>query len=430
MVWCRRPRISAVFLAVFALLAGGCGSGVKSGPTPLPVLAGPAVEVPNSSAPIATRNELRQHSAWTILVYMDADNDLEGSAIANLNQMEMIGSTHDVHILVQIDRAPGYDSSNGDWTDVRRFLVTRDANPTLIRSLRLDDPPLGELDMGDWRTLKDFVEWGMNESPSDNYCLVIWDHGTGWQLKTLAVPRHRYIASDETNAGAMNVTDIPKALAGKGLSVLAFDACLMQQIEIAYELEECARYMVGSPSVEPSPGYDYYSWISKLTANTSPKQLCEILVSDYVAAYPLPHKGIAQSALDLSKIGELARAVDGFAVVLIDGTNYSSGLRSVRESTLNYSTADGSPDRGYLDLLDYASRCASIVGTDARPAYAGLSAAAGAAVVAEAHGPDMTGACGVGIYIPRPQAYSAGYASLRFAADTRWDEWLAVLSGR
>ena len=402
----------------------GCGAGVKSSFTPLPIVSTPGINPPNSSPAITTREQGRQHAAWTILVYLDADNDLESSGMVNLNQMEMIGSTQDVHILVQIDRVPGHDSSNGDWTDTRRYLVVRDSNTSKIGSLRLDDPPLGELNMADWRTLKDFVEWGKRESPSDNFCLVIWDHGTGWQFRIASLPEHRYIASDETSYSAMNVTDIPKALGGAQVSVLAFDACLMQQIEVAYEIKDCAGYMVGSPSAEPSPGYNYYSWISRATATTSPLQLCGILCDEYVAAYPPPRRGIVQSAVDLSKITELAGAADEFAALLTQSTAYWGGLQSARNSALNYSTADGSPNRSYLDLVDYASLCASTIGSSAQPAYARLSSAVSAAIVAEAHNPDTPNARGLGIYIPSPGSYNSTYASLQFAADTAWDDWL------
>ncbi|MCX8052923.1 MAG: clostripain-related cysteine peptidase, partial [Armatimonadetes bacterium] len=243
---------------------------MRSGPgrKPLPLVTDSDLNPPNSSPAITTRDECRQQCSWTILVYLDADNDLEDDAILNMNQMEMIGSTRDVHILVQIDRTPGHDSSNDDWTDTRRYLVTRDPNNKKISFLRLDDPPLGELDMGEWQTIRDFVEWGMSESPSDYYCLVIWDHGTGWQFRINALTQHRYIATDATSCSAMDVTDIPKALgklSERRLNVLAFDACLMQQIEVAYELRNCADYMVGSPTVEPSPGYNYYAWIKCIT---------------------------------------------------------------------------------------------------------------------------------------------------------------------
>jgi hypothetical protein len=108
----------------------------------------------------------------------------------------------------------------------------------------------------------------------------------------------------------------------------------------------------------------------------------------------------------------------------MQSTAYSTALQAARNSTLNYSTADGSPNRGYLDLARYASLCASAIGEPAQPAYAELSDAVSAAVIAEAHNSDMANARGIGIYIPSPGAYNSTYASLQFAADTAWDEWL------
>lgn len=65
---------------------------------------------------------------WTIMVYMCADNNLESAAIADMNELEEAGSTSDVNILVQIDRAKGYDTSNYDWPTTRRYYITPDSN--------------------------------------------------------------------------------------------------------------------------------------------------------------------------------------------------------------------------------------------------------------------------------------------------------------
>ena len=408
-----------------AAVLGGCGGGATKGPIALPVFPSSGSQPADLADPIMTRDQMHQRSAWTILVYLDADNDLEAAGLVNLNQMEAIGSTKDVHVLVQVDRIPGYDSTNGDWTDTRRFMATRDADTQNITSLRLDSPALGELDMGDWHTLRDFVQWGISESPSDNYCLVIWDHGTGWQFRqAAALPQHKYIALDATTYSSMNVTDIPKALAGTNLTVIAFDACLMQQIEVAYELKDCVNYMVGSATVEPSPGYNYYYWISEITANTTPAQLCKIIVDKYAAAYPQPRKAITQSALDLSKIDQLAAAAGAFAEILLKNAGYASAAQSARESCLNYSTADGSPNRCYVDLVDYAELCTTVIGSSASAALTELRNATSAAVIAEVHNSDTAQARGLGIYVPPPQLFDSRYATLRFAADTTWDEWL------
>ena len=83
---------------------------------------------------------------WTFLVYLVGDNNLEGAGIDDLNEMEQVGSSDQVNIIVQFDRIAGYDSTNGDWTSTRRYYATQDSLPSTISSLLLED--LGELNMG------------------------------------------------------------------------------------------------------------------------------------------------------------------------------------------------------------------------------------------------------------------------------------------
>lgn len=91
---------------------------------------------------------------WTILVYLDADNDLEGDGIVDVNEMEQVGSDEHVNVVVQMDRIPGEDDSNGDWTDTRRFYILWDDDLSAISSAQVG-PQLGELNMGDPQTLAD-----------------------------------------------------------------------------------------------------------------------------------------------------------------------------------------------------------------------------------------------------------------------------------
>ena len=68
------------------------------------------------------------------MVYLDADCNLEGAGIDDVNEMEMIGSDANINIVVQIDRIPGYDASNGDWTGCRRYYITKDYSAGTISS--------------------------------------------------------------------------------------------------------------------------------------------------------------------------------------------------------------------------------------------------------------------------------------------------------
>ncbi len=402
--------ITAILVCV-ALLSS-CGGSGGSNKTSLPT-------------PITTLEEAKQHETWTIMVYMDADNDLETAAISNFNQMEQIGSVKDMRIVVQIDRIPGRSNACGDWTDTRRYLITRDSNMLEINSIRLDTMPLGELDMANQQTLRDFVQYAVNEFPADYYCLVIWNHGTGWEFRTFgSEPRYKYVLLDETNGTAMNITSIPQALSGSRLNVIAFDACLMQQLETAYELKDSADYMVGSATLAPSPGFEYYNILRRVRYNTTPQQLCAIMVEEYALQYPAPRNGITLSALDLRQIDEVANALDECARILYDNrVDYANALQDARMSSLNYSTAAGGTQRYSYDLKDYMSRCSAALPA-LNIAYMNLSNAIQSAVLYETHNPDTANAHGLGIYIPPPASYLSNYSNLKLAADTYWNEWL------
>ena len=125
-----------------------------------------------------------QTAKWTFMVYMAADNDLEPFGIADFNEMETVGSSADVQIIVQFDRSPEYDQSNGNWTDTRRFRVTQDLNTSTISSAVVQN--LGEVNMGSPEALVDFVNWAKQTYPAERYCLVLWDHGGGWKRARLA----------------------------------------------------------------------------------------------------------------------------------------------------------------------------------------------------------------------------------------------------
>ena len=41
---------------------------------------------------------------WTVMVYMAGDNNLDGAALRDIEEMTRVGSTKDVNVLVQLDR--------------------------------------------------------------------------------------------------------------------------------------------------------------------------------------------------------------------------------------------------------------------------------------------------------------------------------------
>jgi Clostripain family len=146
---------------------------------------------------------------WTILVFMAADNDLDMAAQKDIHEMERLGSSDEVAIVVQVDR-------RGDGEDgaARRGLVTR--NPGWQRfdfKLASDLVSIGETNTGDPSVLTDFIVWGVQTFPAERYALVIWNHGSGWK------PEFIYAAAEqcagEDVAVAMRTTDFASQFAKK-----------------------------------------------------------------------------------------------------------------------------------------------------------------------------------------------------------------------
>src|SRR5262245_61955735 len=63
---------------------------------------------------------------WTILYYLDADNDLEPYMLNDVDEMEVIGSTDNINLVAMLDRHPGYEPRDGNWTNNKLLYITRD----------------------------------------------------------------------------------------------------------------------------------------------------------------------------------------------------------------------------------------------------------------------------------------------------------------
>lgn len=115
--------------------------------------------------------------AWTVLIYMAADNNLDLFAVKDLHELEHMGSTDDVDVVVQIDRY-----GDGRTGPASRGRVVKDENweKLDIRFVSVLDE-IGETNTGDPQVLRSFIEWGATTFPAERYMLVLWNHGSGWK---------------------------------------------------------------------------------------------------------------------------------------------------------------------------------------------------------------------------------------------------------
>jgi hypothetical protein len=365
--------------------------------------------------------------SWTVMVYLGADNNLEGAGIADLNEMEEIGSTDQVAIVAQFDRIPGMDDSNGDWTDTRRFYVQRDEDPLTITS---PSQGIGEADMGTPDTLRKFITWAKATYPAQQYCLVIWNHGGGFREPGLAT---RNISYDSSTGSSLSIPQVRQALEAAGqVDIVAMDACTMAMLEIAVELTGVCDYFIGAESNIPYDGFEYQHALAPMVAHPSltARQIVTQFVTTYAQRYAA-ESNTSLVAVEQRLIGAVTTACDALARALLadpdgDGTAraVADGDRTLLRDLMARAQLLSDADPDYRDAMHFAQLVAENVPDPAvRAACAELQTAIHSATCAEWHHPSLSQANGLSIWLPDAQtlrAYTNDYNGLRFAQYTAW----------
>lgn len=364
-------------------------------------------------------------ACWTVMVYMDGDNNLEQYAVDDLNEMEAVGSTEKVNIVVQFDRHAGYDNTNGDWTNTKRYYVTKDIHgyDSVITSSEITN--MGEVNMGDPNELTSFVNWAKTNYPADHYLLVLWDHGSGWK----GIPQPlRGVCTDETDGDELSIKEVAAALKSVTcsgdcpLDIVGFDACFMAMVEVDYEIMPFAHYRVGSEEYEPGDGWDYVKVLNFLVAN--PGALPAVVSTKIVEAYMNFYGSTGfetQSAVHLNPTSTVVDALDIFALHLAGAFQYQTEIQKARSLTESFSDPD------YIDLYHFAQLIRSLVPHRGIQKDAlVLMGAINQAVIAEGHGGMNSNAHGMSIYFPAQSAnYMSNYENdAELSEDTFWDEFL------
>lgn len=291
--------------------------------------------------PLESRTML--NAAWTVLVYMAADNDLESTALADINEMERVGSTIDVNIIVQADLKTAMEGKTYIGP------VARDQNPDEISSQPF---PMGEVNMGDPLSLTRFLSWGVERFPSDHYAVILWNHGGGIDGVCWDVTDGKDCLTLDEIAQAFRDVDLYLSAEAQArfdhFDLIGFDACLMGMLETAYEVAPYADVMVASEATEPRTRWAYHDFLQSLVSlpSMNAAQLGSRIVSSYGNYYKL-------SQNNDPKIQETLSAID-LNRLCCDPVNFTDSLDAfVRETVQNATPSDYLRMQHHRKAADY-----------------------------------------------------------------------------
>ncbi len=216
--------------------------------------------------------------------------------------------------------------------------------------------------MGDPDTLSDFLEYGYNNYPAEQYSLIFWNHGGG------AFSGYGY---DELTQDSLWLVELQEAFSNSPfnesnkLEWIGFDACLMANIETAHILSPYANYMVASQQVEPGFGWDY-EFLTDIDTMATGEEIGTAIVDSYIGTCednfilnPFAYTSVSLSVLDLNQVANVENSLnDLFAVAdsALSKDTYGkySRIRSSSKEIAPEYTGEYSYD--IIDLVDFSKK--------------------------------------------------------------------------
>ena len=360
---------------------------------------------------------------WTIMVFMNGDNNLEEFGIANINDMEQVGSSRDVNVIAQFDRSPEFDTSNGNWNTTKIFYITRDNDTEKINSKELID--LGEVNMGSSKALEDFVFYSMDNYPAKHYALILWNHGGGWIG----------LSNDNTdNPAGLSIKELSNALRditnkkNKKLDIVGFDMCLMGMLEVYSQISEFADIGVGSEELEPGTGWDYAGLLKFITENpqSDARTFASQITKTYYDFYRDFDSSITLSAIDLSKISSIINSIS--KIVPKINSNIDLTWREIARANNKADRYTSVIGRSNIDIFHlFELLIQRNVGTDLYGDLINISNSVNDVIIDNVKDIGHPNAFGLSIYFPRAsedydQFYDA--ENTQFISKTGWSDMI------
>lgn len=424
---------------------------------------------------------------WTVLLYLNGNNKMQTRALSTLRLSEFIGSSNDVNIVAQVSRnKKWYDFISGDWSGARRYYVTKNPNPptpvTMLKELlHWFVPPftagitskligdLGKVNMGDPETLKKSILDTMTQFPAQRY--MVWmkmpsDGTAGFSPDTAT--GDKLIPSD-----LEHVLKEIKETTGKEIDVLTLEGSGTSSLEMAYQLKDGAKFLVGSQEVLEGAGFAVPSLLNEIVELNKdsdnpeaapPLQVVQLMgLIQSIASTVNPLFSPAASAMELSHVKGLKDEMLRLSKSLIEAKVSPSHIERLISHTQGFgATGEREIHKGFGDLYHFVqliSEDPEITSLEVKDAAKGVMEKVRACVVSDGQipkdnpnpvelpgqkeKPDYSNANGLSVNLDThygfasPEKFSdfslkfdgtRGYDKLAFTLDTGWDKLLTSIS--
>lgn len=295
--------------------------------------------------------------AKTVMIYLDgADLEQEHNSSTNsISEILNSGLNTDFHNILLYTGGCNQWNNYNIPSDKDCIYLIRDGKLNLLAEYPAQN-------IGDGKTLETFMRYCVANYPSQQYGLILSDHGGG--------PNYGVCADYRNNYDMLGMTELQNAFEAVGfgpkakMEFIIFEACLMASAETAFCMKDYANYMAASENVSYTYGSDF-SFISCLDRFNSGAQIgteyvnCfydkSIALTKRLTASGFSIYDVTYSCIDLSEIDKVEQAMDA----LFSEANNTVFLKSILStSSLNargvkeYADSYGDATDAVYDLID------------------------------------------------------------------------------
>lgn len=254
--------------------------------------------------------------------------------------------------------------------------------------------------MGNPKTLVDFLNFSASAYPAEHYALIFWDHGLG------PVQGFGY---DEIFEDVMELTEMEAALAAsvfakeERLDWIGFDACLMATVELAQILSAYTGYLIASQETENGYGWDF-SFLSAYDDTSDPERIADAVLTSFADFFeehrtPYFNPEYTLSCMKLSESQALTDAMDALFTKMEADLSVDSykAYATARVAAKSFGIAASGGVTESLDLIDIKDYSEEI-GARFPEEAASLKSAVERMVIAEVS--NVERAYGISMYYP------------------------------
>lgn len=299
-----------------------------------------------------TAAEAAQEDSWAVYWYL-CGSDLEsnyGCATMDLLEMMEVTLPENVNVVIQTGGAAVWQNEVMDAGKIQRWLYNSEGLQLL------EEQPTAN--MGDSKTLSDFLTFANGNFPADKVAVTFWNHGGGSVTGAAFDELHELDSLDLAEMYEAFDKVWPANTESPALELVGFDTCLMATVDVAAVFQNFAKYLVASQEVEPGNGWLYSGWLEELAKNPAMDgdDLGIAICSTYYEGCEAvgTQDQTTLSVTDLTKLTPLLEAYEAFGqealVAASEDPGFFADLGRAAAQSENY--GGNTREQGYTNMVD------------------------------------------------------------------------------